>query len=429
MIAVSSSSRSFAALGRYLVVGRDKVEEGRVAWTSARNLPTDEPELAAKIMRATASQNVRVSQPVYHIALSFDPGDAVDRKSMEWVADRVLKELKLDQYQAIIVAHADRTHPHLHILVNRIHPETGHAWDRWQDYPAIQRVLREEENQLNLRSVRASVDLAPNPALAAESVSGVAQREGAIATTAPRARASNIEKQFDELDRAKAAAEQRFAAERGVAAAESRRAQIETAIAREGKARRPFESALRRAYVEPRAAAEAFLQCAERDGERVAVARMRENPEAFGQLIATRESGGLWRRNTVDHSSAQEAAKEAAGYGANVIVARRDLKHLTSPERQDGSFVRSQSPTTDNIREQIKAELDAARSRLSALRSSHGGTPTFEHLERRLGQALRRLAPPEFERLRSTLSAEHFSIAGKLRRMARDAVLGRDADE
>src|SRR5215470_7506965 len=86
MIAVSSSSRSFAALGKYLVVGRDKVEQGRVGWTSARNLPTDEPELAAKIMRATAAQNVRVSQPVYHIALSFDPTDNVNRATMERVA-------------------------------------------------------------------------------------------------------------------------------------------------------------------------------------------------------------------------------------------------------------------------------------------------------------------------------------------------------
>src|SRR3954464_7791765 len=113
MIAVSSSSRSFAALGKYLVVGRDKVEEGRVAWTSARNLPTSDPELAAKIMRATAAQNVRVSQPVYHLALSFDPRDIVDRQAMERVADRVLEELKLKEHQAVIVAHGDRAHSHV----------------------------------------------------------------------------------------------------------------------------------------------------------------------------------------------------------------------------------------------------------------------------------------------------------------------------
>src|SRR5438270_5818438 len=79
MIGVSSSSRSFKSLGRYLVVGRSGDEQGRVAWSTGRNLPTDDPELAAKIMRATAAQNVRTEQPVYHLALSFDPHDAVDR--------------------------------------------------------------------------------------------------------------------------------------------------------------------------------------------------------------------------------------------------------------------------------------------------------------------------------------------------------------
>jgi hypothetical protein len=42
---------------------------------------------------------------------------------------------------------------------------------------------------------------------------------------------------------------------------------------------------------------------------------------------------------------------------------------------------------------------------------------------------LRRLAPREFEALRAQLSLERFSIAHNLRRMVRDAVLGRDVEE
>src|SRR3954470_1983297 len=131
MIGVSSSSRSFKSLGNYLVIGRGGDDPNRVAWSTARNLPTDDPQLAAKIMRATASQNVRVDQPVYHLALSFDPRDVVDRQQMERVADRVLAELGLRDYQCLIVAHGDRQHPHLHILINRVHPSSHKAWDRW----------------------------------------------------------------------------------------------------------------------------------------------------------------------------------------------------------------------------------------------------------------------------------------------------------
>ena len=79
MIGVSSSNKSFRVLARYLSEGRTGEEQNRVAWVASRNLPTDDPELAARIMRATAGQNVRVKEPVYHLALSFDPGDAVDR--------------------------------------------------------------------------------------------------------------------------------------------------------------------------------------------------------------------------------------------------------------------------------------------------------------------------------------------------------------
>ncbi|NUR75345.1 MAG: relaxase/mobilization nuclease domain-containing protein, partial [Thermoleophilia bacterium] len=93
MIAVSSSGRSFRALAAYLVAGRSGEERDRVAWSIGRNLPTDDPELAARFMRATASQNDRVEKPVYHIALSFDPNDPVDRAAMERVANRVLERL------------------------------------------------------------------------------------------------------------------------------------------------------------------------------------------------------------------------------------------------------------------------------------------------------------------------------------------------
>ena len=150
---MSSSARSFGALARYLVDGRSGDDPERVAWSTSRNLPTDDPELAGKIMRATAAQNVRVDKPVYHLALSFDPKDAVDRATMERVADRVIEALKLKEHQILIVSHGDRDHPHMHLLINRVHPETGLVWNRWQDRMILQQVLREEEHALGLRVV------------------------------------------------------------------------------------------------------------------------------------------------------------------------------------------------------------------------------------------------------------------------------------
>ena len=96
---------------------------------------------------------MRVTGPVYHLTISFDPNDLVTPAQMQAVADRVLSDLGLAEHQALLVAHQDRSHPHVHIMVNRVHPETGVAWDRWQDQPQIQRTLRQLERELGLREV------------------------------------------------------------------------------------------------------------------------------------------------------------------------------------------------------------------------------------------------------------------------------------
>ncbi len=153
MIATTSSGRRFGVLARYLMNGRDGTDTDRVAWTVGRNLGTDDPELAAALMQATANGNARVEVPVYHLTVSFDPADPVSPERMQQVADRVLAELGLSDHQTLMVAHGDRAHPHVHCMVNRVHPETERAWERWQDRPQIERTLRELERELGLREV------------------------------------------------------------------------------------------------------------------------------------------------------------------------------------------------------------------------------------------------------------------------------------
>lgn len=153
MIAVTSSGARFAALARYLLHGRSGTETQRVAWTAGRNLGTDDPVLAAQLMQAVADQNVRVEAPVYHVTISFDPHDPVTHERMEAVADHLLRNLGLAEHQALLVAHQDRAHPHVHIMVNRVHPDTGLAWERWQDRPRIEKTLRGLEQSLGLRQV------------------------------------------------------------------------------------------------------------------------------------------------------------------------------------------------------------------------------------------------------------------------------------
>jgi hypothetical protein len=153
VIATTSSGRRFGVLATYLMRGRDGNDPDRVAWIAGRNLGTDDPTLAAALMQATADGNVRVDVPVYHLTINFDPADPVTPERMQQIAEQVLADLGLAEHQALLVAHRDRTHPHVHCMVNRVHPQTERAWERWQDRPQIERTLRELERELGLREV------------------------------------------------------------------------------------------------------------------------------------------------------------------------------------------------------------------------------------------------------------------------------------
>jgi hypothetical protein len=157
---VNPLGHGFKGLLAYLEKGKDGANPERVEWLETRNLPTRDPEAAARIMAATARQG-RAAEPVYHFSISFDPGDPADREAMRRVADRVLHDLGLHEHQTVLVAHGDTLHPHVHVAVNRVHPETTRAWETWKDWPRIERSLRSQEVETGLRVVPGR--LAPVP--------------------------------------------------------------------------------------------------------------------------------------------------------------------------------------------------------------------------------------------------------------------------
>ena len=170
MIGSTSSGASFHTLGSYLERGRGGGPDGgpppdRVAWVESRGVARDidgsaNVERAARIMEATADLNPRCESPCYHVSISFDPSDlpggptAPDAKRvMLDVAGQTLRDLELEGHQVVVVAHGDKDHPHFHMMVNRVHPETGRAWDRWQDRTRLERSLRVQEQARGFREV------------------------------------------------------------------------------------------------------------------------------------------------------------------------------------------------------------------------------------------------------------------------------------
>lgn len=149
MVGKVTTGSSFSGLATYLTQS-----EERVAWTEPRWMIGTDPQEVAREMEAAASlAGARLEKPVYHVSISFGEADHPTREQMCEAADRVLKELGLEDHQALFVAHRDKDHPHVHAMVNRVHPDTGKVADVRFDYQKVERVLRSLEDEWGMTKV------------------------------------------------------------------------------------------------------------------------------------------------------------------------------------------------------------------------------------------------------------------------------------
>ena len=149
---VVKPGKGFGGLVRYLLDGdRDATEpEARATWHATRNLLVDDPRLVPALMRATAAKSKRVKSPVYHYVISWHHNEAPTDDFMRQVADVTCDDLELGEYQRLYIAHDDTKHRHVHIVVNRVHPETGVAWKTSHDYARIEQSLKRQSDAMGI---------------------------------------------------------------------------------------------------------------------------------------------------------------------------------------------------------------------------------------------------------------------------------------
>jgi len=131
---------SFKGAAAYLLHDLDRPTGERVAWTETRNIASANPETAWRVMAATAMDADRLkenagvkatgrksAQTVLHLVLSWHPEEAasLDRAQMMAAAEAALQAIDAGDRQALIIAHNDSAHPHVHVLVNRVSPRDG----------------------------------------------------------------------------------------------------------------------------------------------------------------------------------------------------------------------------------------------------------------------------------------------------------------
>ena len=141
--------------GRAREDGRDERGEdkaGRVAWSETRNVAAEDPRQAARVMAATASRSEDLKQlagvkaggralekPVCHYSLSWGKDEKPNLQAMGRAVTESLEKMGLADRQAVMIAHRDTEHPHVHVVVNRVSVEDGRAAKLGNSYLKLSR--------------------------------------------------------------------------------------------------------------------------------------------------------------------------------------------------------------------------------------------------------------------------------------------------
>ncbi len=137
---IARGGTSFHGVFQYLYHAKGTRDECRVAWSETRNMMTRCLHKAWKVMAFTVKVQARLKEasgrrrsgrklekPVFSYSLSWHPEQKPTKERMGEAVSRSLQALGLEEHEAMIIAHGDRQHSHVHIVANRVHPVTGIA--------------------------------------------------------------------------------------------------------------------------------------------------------------------------------------------------------------------------------------------------------------------------------------------------------------
>jgi hypothetical protein len=100
----------------------------------------------AKNKRSTADKN-------YHLVISFAPGESPDQKVLIAIEERVCAAIGFARHQRISVTHHDTDSLHIHVAINKIHPQRYTIHEPFNAYHALGKICAKLEKEFGLQEV------------------------------------------------------------------------------------------------------------------------------------------------------------------------------------------------------------------------------------------------------------------------------------
>lgn len=147
-----SRKSDFAGLVRYITGAQGRDE--RVGEITITNSAANEPERAAHDVMLVQSANQRsVADKTYHLIVSFAPGEHPDPAILRDIEERLCAGLGFGEHQRISAVHHDTDHTHLHIAINKIHPDRLTIHTPLRDYRTLAEICEQLEIDHGLERV------------------------------------------------------------------------------------------------------------------------------------------------------------------------------------------------------------------------------------------------------------------------------------
>ena len=154
-----NSVSSFPRLFKYLTTELDPDTGARRKRCTNRDIVWSENNLgfldtAAYEMQGIAFLNVRCKDALYYYILSWPPGEVPVRTQWHDAVQHTLASLGFAEHQYVAVALKKGEHFSVHIMVNRVHPETFKAHTPSWSYCALSIACRELEAKYGWQPTR-----------------------------------------------------------------------------------------------------------------------------------------------------------------------------------------------------------------------------------------------------------------------------------
>lgn len=139
----------FGGLVRYITSAQGRDE--RVGSITVTNCGSDDPFDAADDVMLVQQANTRSNaDKTYHLIVSFRPGETPSPEALRDIEARICAGLGYGEHQRISAAHHDTDNLHLHIAINKVHPERHTVHSPLRDYRTLAELCDKLEAEFGL---------------------------------------------------------------------------------------------------------------------------------------------------------------------------------------------------------------------------------------------------------------------------------------